>query len=449
MRALVAAALLAAALPADAKPGAVVRVDYHDPDDPPSRGPANAPVTIELFFGPYTHSRQNAYKNLEALQARHPSRIRLVYRVLETNQKATIAPAVLEAAVEGKYFEFMDLINAEKTDATLTRARLLELGDKIGIDHHRLDVAMSHHNAVLDTNAKRLARVNRRVPDALFNGLPAIREVSALGMQDLENEYGRAYDRAMELIDRGADPSALSDAFEDTRRSDVVPDIQASGPVDENIENEPIDPPLANPPLDLRGLPTYGPANAPVPIVVLCKPTSTNCSTRLQQAVEVQRVYPQSVRVVWGPWYDVTQEGGSDLTLLSDAALCAETVGTGDDNPIDDPASSGWRWVKGMFDDLQDRKGRSGAAVETIDRVAKKLRVDPHAFAACRATAAGGTVDRIAAERHSGVRASPSVIVGGRIYHGGVANKASLQALVEAELAPGVLDILAPSWQRH
>ena len=396
---------------------------------------------------PWLQSRSNYYRWLAELAAKHPTRVRLVYRVLEANGNALLPPAALEAEAEGKFADFMDAINAERQQ--ISKPRLLEIGAKLGMDLGRLDEATKKHNPVLDANARRLARYHRSSPDALFNGAAPTHQLSQLGTQDLESEYGRAYDRALELIDRGADPSELADAFDAEALSTVVPDIHASGPTDENIENEPLDPPLASPPLDLRGLPSFGLADAAVPIVLLCKPTSLNCATMLAQAKEVQRLYPDRVRVVWAPWYDVTQDGSSDLGLLADAALCAEVVGTGDDNPVDDASSSGWRWVEGVLSDVKDRRGRRSSAVDMIDRVAKRLRVDADAFSSCRATTAGAATARIAAERRSGVRASPSLVVGGRVYHGGVSSRAALQALVEAELAPGVLDDLAPSWQRQ
>jgi hypothetical protein len=446
-RLAVVAVWLALVAPATARPGSVVRVEYHDPAAPPATGPATAPVTIELFFVPWLQSRNNGYRWLEQLAAKHPTRIRLVYRVLEANGHALLPPAALEAEAEGKFDAFMEAINAERQQ--ISKQRLMEIGAKLGMDLDRLEDATKGHNPVLDANARRLQRYHRSSPDALFNGAPPAHQLSQLGASDLETEYGRAYDRAMELLDRGANPAELADAFDAEALSTVVPDVHASGPTDENIENEPLDPPLANPPLDLRGLPSFGPADAAVPIVLLCKPTSLNCSTMLAQAIEVQRLYPDKVRVVWAPWYDVTQDGSSELGLLADAALCAEVVGTGDDNPVDDASSSGWRWVEGVLADVKDRKGRKSSAVEAIDRVARRLRVDAQTFSECRATTAGAATARIAAERRSGVRASPSLVVGGRIYHGGVSSRTALQALVEAELAPGVLDDLAPSWQRQ
>jgi hypothetical protein len=442
--AVVTVALIAAAMPANARPGSVVRVEYHDPAAPPSIGPADAPVTVELFFVPWLQSRSVNYRYLQALAAKHPNRLRLVYRVLEANGQALLPAAALEAEAEGKFDAFMEAINAEH--AQISRARLFELAAKVGLDDARLDDAITKHNPALDYNARRLQRFpHRSSPDVLFNGLPPLKQLGSLGQANLDEEYGRAYDRAMDLLDRGATPADLMDVFDAEALGQVVPDVHASGPTDENIENEPLDPPLANPPLDLRGLPSYGPANAPVPLVILCKPTSAPCPSLIAYARDVQKLYPDSVRIVWAPWYDTSQAAAADLALLSDAALCAEVVGTGDDSPLDEPSSSGWRWVEAVFADVKDRHNKTSAE-ETIGRVARRLRVDSHALAACRARGAGAAVARIEAERRSGLRASPSLVVGGRIYHGGVANKTSLQALVEAELAPGVLDSIAPAW---
>src|SRR5439155_284177 len=154
-----------------ARPGAVVRVEHHDPAAAPSRGPTNAPVTIELFFVPWSQSRSSGYRNLEALAAKHPTRIRLVYRVLEANGQSLLPPAALEAAAEGKFFAFMDAVNAERTDRQLTKAKVIEIGEKVGVDGQRLADVIEKHNATLDWNAKRLQRFHRSSPEALFNGM--------------------------------------------------------------------------------------------------------------------------------------------------------------------------------------------------------------------------------------------------------------------------------------
>jgi protein-disulfide isomerase len=60
-------------------------------------------------------------------------------------------------------------------------------------------------------------------------------------------------------------------------------------------------------------------------------------------------------------------------------------------------------------------------------------------LSACRARIARATLDWIAAARRSGVNGSPALVIGGRIYPG-LNDEATIRQLIDAELAPGVLD---------
>ncbi len=422
---------------AAAQPGHAERVEHHDVTAPPSRGPANALVTIEVFFSPTVSMR--GIKAVEELQAQHPSRIRLVYRVVSGGGSAMLPSALLEAQAQGKFFELLDAIQNRSVRAW-DRASLIEVVARVGLDVHRVAIAMQHGSEALDENTARLHRFGRSPPDVLFNGVPLDRPLNAA---DLGAAYRAAYERAQDFVDRGADPSTLADAFEQEALENVNAEVQPSGDTDDEVDVEPAEPPLASPPLALAGLPTFGRVDAPIPIVLLCSPSSTKCRASIDHAMDVQRVYPDDVRVVWAPWYDVTRADAIELGLLADAALCAEAVGTSS-TADNDVSSSGWRWVAAVLDATFARHGRRVPAVDIIDATAKTLHVDPRAFAACRAGRAGAAVARIAAARHSGVRGAPTVVVGGRLYLRGLPDSMSLQRLVEAELAPGVLGQLAP-----
>jgi len=82
-----------------------------------------------------------------------------------------------------------------------------------------------------------------------------------------------------------------------------------------------------------------------------------------------------------------------------------------------------------------------------VDHMAERLRVDKRTFATCRAQVAGTSIAWIEAARRAGVRVTPSTVVGGRIY-GPITDHNTLQLLVEAELAPGILGEAAPTWTR-
>lgn len=454
--ALAAVALLPLAPPAAARPphpaGEVVTIEHRDPGELPSTGPADAPVTIELFFTPGPRARVPAYRALEALQAAHPGRIRLVYRVLAGNGSAQLPYATLEAYSEGKFLPWMTALDDAR--GALTTPQIVELGRRVGLDAERLrrviaDPPPAYREALAANQRRRRQRLHARgaLPAALFDGLAPKKSLTELSRDDLEAAYAHALDVAQDLVDRGAPPSALRDACaNEDRPLDVV--VQP-GAIDEELDDPPTSPPLARPPLDLTGLPSYGPPDAAVSIVVACSPTTANCRGPLVAAREVQDVYPHRVRVIWAPFFDVTSDDAPSLGLLSDAALCAEQVGTrgGDELAA---ASPGWSWVVQMRELAQLRQHRADPD-RLIDTLTDKLGVEPHAFATCRAHLAGASLSWIEAAHRAGVQTSPSTIVGGRIYPP-IADAQTLQRLVEAELSPPDcerclrLDEYAPGW---
>lgn len=434
--------------------GGVVRVEHRDPGALPSRGPVNALVTIELFFTPgHQSSRVQAYRNLERLQALHPSRIRLVYRIVKSGGQTRMPYAALQAHAEGKFFEFMDALNSAR-DPRLPDKDLIELGRKVGLDPDRLALAMVRppraYDDVLDANElrrKQRIRGQPALPSALFNGRIPATQLASMGMTDLEREYKTAKELAEELLDRGADRGSLAQAVDEL--ADPPKDIIVQpGPTDEDLGDEAGDGVLATPPLDLRGLPSYGPAEAATTIVVLCSPISSNCVQPMRAARNIRDWYPDAVRVVWAPYFDLTREDAAELSLLSDAALCAEKIGItleDQDNTFANPASPGWRWIEAV---LGENNRRRVSPDKILDKVAEKLRVDRRGFATCRARIAGTSIGWIEAARRSGVRVTPSTVVGGRIY-GPITDHNTLQLLVEGELAPGILGEAAPSWTRN
>lgn len=450
--AIVSAALvLLLAHPASSKPGEVVRVEHRDPNALPSRGPVNALVTIEVFFTPGQSSRSGGYRNLERLQENHPSRIRLVYRIVKSGGQTRTPYAALQAHAEGKFFELMDALNIARPN--LDNKELIDLAKKVGMDPDRLANVMVHppaaYDDVLDANElRRKQRVHNQgqLPTALFNGRMPRQPLTSLGMSDLEQEYRTAKDLAEDLLDRGADRGSLAEALDEL--SEPPADILVpSGATDEDLGDEAGEPVLATPPLDLRGLPSYGPVEAATTIVVLCSPTSSNCVNTMRTARNVRDWYPDQVRVVWAPYFDLTREDAAELSLLADAALCAEKTGItleDQDATFNNPASPGWRWVEAV---LGENTRRRVPPDKILDHLAERLRVDKRAFATCRAQLAGTSIAWIEAARRAGVRVTPSTVVGGRIY-GPITDHNTLQLLIEAELAPGILGEAAPTWTR-
>lgn len=443
-RLLVAAVMLAVLPPAIAAPGGqVVRVEHYDPSTTPARGPTNALVTVELFFAPSVtgSTRLPAYRMLEALQQKHPTRVRIIYRIVQrgANPPGPQLPTLaLEAYAQGKFFEFISAIHAQRM--SMTRDQMLELGKKVGLDPQRAERAIvdDRYHDVIEANERRLERLRGTTsPMVFFNSKPARSSLTSMSESDYENAYLEAYDRARDLLDKGIDRRDLLEAFDAEVLQAVQPLVITAGPSDDELETESSDHPLADPPLSLDGLPSFGKpdATAPVPIVLLCRPNDQSCGQTMRVLNRVHNTYRGEIRLVWAPWFEVAREDAADLTLLGDAALCAERIGS---SPDDLDASPGWQWVSEAYTQLQRAHGRTITPDKLIDSVSAKQHIDTKQLSACRARLASATLDWITAARRSGVTSSPSIVIGGRIYSG-LNDPTVIQQLVEAELAPGVL----------
>jgi hypothetical protein len=443
--------LLVAATPAVAgatpTPGHAERVEYRDPATPPTRGPSYAPVTIEVFLVPGPNMPLGGLHLLQELQEHHPKRIRLVYRILKSGSSLQAPSAALEAHAEGKFFEMMDELGKQKT--ALKREDLLDLARKVGVDPQRVALAtqFEHYRELLEANQRRFERLHAsNIPSVLFNAKPIKTALVGFTANLLEREYEAAYDRALEKLDRGFLPGKLAEAFDNEVMPSLQPVVPTIGNLDDDNDRSLVDHPLATPPLQLDGLPSFGKpgVTGAVQIVVLCRPNESSCSNLLRAIEPEVQLYPSDVRIVWAPWFDVGRDDAIDLTLLGDAALCAEAVGS---NQGELTSSPGWVWVKEMYTQSARNHGKRPPADKLIDEVAAKLDVDDRALSSCRATMAGSTLSWITASRHAGLQRSSlaaTVVIGGRIYDG-LSDPAQIHALVEAELAPGVLGSL-PQW---
>ncbi|HTJ44826.1 MAG TPA: hypothetical protein VL463_22120 [Kofleriaceae bacterium] len=434
MRAL--AIVLALVTMAHAAPH-VVRVEHRPAGEPPSIGPADALVTIELFFIPGAVQSRAPYQQLLALQAKHPRRIRVVLRPLSRQGSILVPEAVMEAHAQGKFFEMLDAITAAQK--TLSKQEILDLAAQVGVDPARVESAWDdeRHEAALEANAaRRQRRYALSVPDALFNGVSTSKPLPSLGELELENAYQDAYDRAEDLLDQGVPRKALPEAFDRTVVRTAT--LFVPGPVDDDASGDPQPdvPPLLSRPLDLSLLPSTGPAGAAVPVVVLCDPTQRSCVRQMSVATAMTALFPDDVRVIWYPWYapdaaDPTLADGVERTIL-----CAEEQG------------AGWDWLAKAL----ERTSRLGARWGSADDALHEVTTDAGADAAALTTCLGQRRPDRARKRIEdailrGVRHGPAIVVGGRIYMGGVSEPRLLQGLIEDELEPGLFGRAAPDWQ--
>jgi predicted DsbA family dithiol-disulfide isomerase len=416
----------------------IAKVDHRPGGEAPVVGPSDALVTIELFFVAGAQPTRGPFEQLRELQAAHPSRIRLVFRVLQRGGNLLAPVAALEAEAQGKFFEFMSVLVKKNN---VRREQLLEMARQVGLDTTRLAQAWDddRHEAALLANESRRRRLHagNTLPSAAFNSEMLVRPIAGLEAKELEEPYLLAYDRALDKLDRGVPIDHLGQAFDREALAAREPQTLAPGPIDDPDPDAGAEAvaQLVTVPLDTRGWPSSGPADADVTVVVLCNLRTVACRTQLvERALTVAGWFDDQVRIVWAPMFDPAADDAAATTMINDAALCAEELG------------AGWSWVEQAAQAAYRRHGKPTDPDKEIDDVIKATDLDSAAVARCLASGAGASARAVARIRASGVKSGPSLVVGGRVYPGGVGDARMLQGLVEDELAPGILEDLVPDW---
>lgn len=446
MRAVLLLVCIASIARADVAPRSnVVRVEHRPADDNPTLGPSVAPVTAELFFVPGQIESNRAYRRVVELWERHPRRLRVVFRVI-TRGAAVVVPIVaLEAFAQGKFADLMDAILATRS-GTVRHDDLPALARAAGLDPDRVAAARERalepeqYPAVLRGNENRRARRRgNNIPELLFNGDRVDESLTGLDVEDLEKYYDAAYDEAQIFLADGVPMEHLVEAAERAATPTTAIEEYKAGPIDDpepDYEAEPAAP-LLDRALDLRGLPTEGPEDAAVEVVLLCNLRYVSCRTQLEEARKLLQHYPDELRLSWVPWFDVAVVGNETAPRIHAAALCAERQG------------QGWKWIDETLRQVFRGAGEGNARPdELIDTVAELAEVDRDALDDCLDDVDDqAVIDRVQAAIAAGVRHSPAMVIGGRVYEGGFTSWQTAQDVLDKELAPGLLERMAPSWE--
>lgn len=475
---LVAAMLVGTSLPAVASPGRAVRVEHHIADDAPALGPHDAPVTIELFFTPGQVGAHDAYRTLVELQEkRHPTRVRAVFRPVHRNQNT---PAITLAAHQrGLFFELM---NALSTGALgPSQNATVELAVKVGVSRSAVERAHLDDSvqAALDANndrKKRLGIINN--PEFVINGRPlgATLHAGSATVDNLDLQYKIALDDARRAQGQGVPARALAlwgerralcddDSFggsprlggnandddDPDRSEDDEPEIFAWRLAEMLVrgtgcaiaqhmpstldEYNPDAPPRRNTtpllakPLSPVGLPSFGAEDAAVPIFVVCNLRARYCQDQIDMARMVAENFPGQVRVLWVPWVDLALDGAENDLTLAQAVLCAAAEG------------DGWTFLEAA-----GKAGVTGRSRVDLAVIATTAGLDADPLVACASGPPKDARAIVEAARAAGIGYGPTVVIGGRAYLGGFNEDRKVIARISAELAPGLLEALIPSW---
>jgi len=151
-------------------------------DDQPSKGRADAPVTIVVFTDFECSTCRQSHPVLEKLAEDYTGRVRLVIKdyPLDKHKNAFKAAEAAEAAREqGKYWEYASVLFENQKE--LAGEKLKEYASKVGLDRKKFD-------AELD-GSKYAAKVQRDLQDGMRVGVNATPTVFINGRRVSDRSY--------------------------------------------------------------------------------------------------------------------------------------------------------------------------------------------------------------------------------------------------------------------
>ena len=141
-------------------------------DRGPSRGPADAPVTIVMFTDAMCSYCGNVLATIDEVWDEFPGQLRLVVKQFPVHSQAVLAAeASLAAAAQDKYWPFHEQMFANPDD--LGRDALIEDARRAGMDVATFTTALDHHDYADDLAAEQAAAREidiKATPSFLING---------------------------------------------------------------------------------------------------------------------------------------------------------------------------------------------------------------------------------------------------------------------------------------
>jgi RNA polymerase sigma factor (sigma-70 family) len=157
----------------------------------PSRGPAEAAVTITVFTDLLCPHCGNALGSLDQLWDEYPGKLRVVVKQLPVHGAAAELPAeaALAADAQGKFWELHDLMLAHQDD--LSRPALLALAERVGLDVAAFDAALDRHSFAAQVAADKASAAEldiNAVPAFLINGRRMVGNRGVKAMRDMVDQ---------------------------------------------------------------------------------------------------------------------------------------------------------------------------------------------------------------------------------------------------------------------
>lgn len=382
--------------PTPRDPDPIYKVDV---GDAPSKGPADARVTIVLWSD-FECARCGTFEaTLNALSAAHPKDVRIVwkFRPVPDHLGAILASeAALAAGAQGKFWQMHDKLFAQPE---FERSKLEEHGRQLGLDMGRFQEALDERTYAIQVardldvseelgigNLPTLFVNGRRLE---YGGGGRYDGSSALSLEVLRARVEEELRRTEPLVKQGVVASRLYDT--------LIASGQRYGPPVGEL------PPLPKGVYQVEGgaSPVRGPVWAPVTIVLFSDFQCPYCARVEKTLDRVREQYGDKVRIVW--------KDSPNLELHPDAMTAHEAARAAGE--------------QGRFWEMHDKIFSRPFAIQRVmlDRYAAELGLDMERYRAALET--GKFRAAIREETAYGISlagqgGTPAVFINGRLLPG-------------------------------
>lgn len=256
--------------------------------DSPTRGPADAPITIVMFSDFECPFCEQAFQTIAALEQQYAGKIRFVYKAMPLNnhEHALLAALVGHSALsQGKFWEFHDLVfSGGGIDPQTIERYAAQIGLDLGQVRRELD-SLTHASAVRkDLRAAKRLKLSS-TPVFFINGrmLPGARPKHIF-----EHMIEQELSLAERLIDDGIAAAELYDYATQWGYTGIVY-ADARPELDEDSVY----------PVPIGSSPTRGPADAPITIVAFSDFQCPFCARGHETMEELRSLYGDRIRFVF------------------------------------------------------------------------------------------------------------------------------------------------------
>lgn len=259
-----------------------------DVGDAPSRGPADAPVTLVMFSDFECPFCRQGYDTVRALEREYGDKLRFVYKSfpIDRHPDALIAALVAQTAVEqDKFWPFHDLLFSQKG---LDIDTVFGYAEQVGLDPDNVqtDLNSLRHAPVVKRDMRQAKRLDVRSTPTFFVNGRQVRGAKELSLFRAVIEEELSF--VAEWKRDGVDASAMYDHATEFGYTEIVYE-ESDGGLDEAKVY----------PVTLGDSPSKGPELAPITIVAFGDFQCPYCSRGFENLKALEEAYGDELRVVY------------------------------------------------------------------------------------------------------------------------------------------------------